>query len=268
MRLVRSVFAFVMPLLIMLLTFSVYLIVNNVVNSYKKNITNDYAIVVITNTPMIRIDEIANVKIKDLEVLSRDKIIDSVKENLSDSILKLLGTKLPYFYKLYLEEFPTTSKLEQIRKELTVISNVKRVETFSTDHNKVYSLLVLLQDIVVILFVIMSILSILLVSKQIKIWFYEHQERLQIIQLHGGSLMYGSKPILNIMLLSSLISTLSVSLIVYFLMENINLVVQPELLSIIPNSISLIGELIKIILLGFALPVVTYLGLIIKYKSK
>lgn len=268
MRLLKSLFSFMMPLLIVLLTFSVYLVVSKVVNTYKAKITNDYSIVVVTNTPMVKINEIADVKIKSIDILQREKIIDTVKENLSDSTLKLLSAKLPYFYKVYLEEFPTSYKLEQIRKELTTISNVKRVETFSNDHNKVYSLLILIQDIVVILFSIVLILSILLISKQIKIWFYEHKQRIEIIQLHGGSLMYGSKPILNIMFLSSFFSAIFVVSVVYFVMENLSGIVQPELMSIIPSNLSLIIEMVQIAVLAFLIPIITYMGLVFKYKTR
>lgn len=268
MRLLRSFLSFISPLIIMLLTFAVYLLVNDVVNNYKKTITNDYSIVVISNTPLIKMDKIAGIDIKDIKILSREKIIGKVKDNLSDSSLKLLKTKLPYFYKIYLEEFPTTLKLDQIRKELTTISSVKKVETFSNDHNKVYSLLVLIQDIVIILFSVVLILSFLLISKQIKIWFFEHMERLDIIQLHGGSILYGSKPILKIMIISSIVSSAIIVSLVFFSIENINLIVQPEIISLIPKSIEIYTILFKILLLSFSIPLIIFMGLIIKYKTK
>lgn len=268
MKLLKSLISFMAPLMIILLTLSVYLLVNKVVNNCKQNITNDYALVVITNTPMVKIDEIAGVKIKDTEILRRENIIKNVQENLSESTLKLLQTKLPYFYKIYLEEFPTTNKLDQIRKELTTISNIKKVETFSSDHNKIYSLLVLIQDIVVVLFIIVTLLSALLISKQIKIWFYEHKQRIEIIQLHGGSLLYSSKPIFNLMITSSIVSAVVVSVSVYLLLHNISLIVQPEILTLIPDIIFLKMEIIKVVVAAFVIPFVIYFGLIFKYKLR
>ena len=139
MKLLKSFFSVTFPLVIMLFMFSIYLIVTKVVDNYKKNITNDYAIVVIANTPISSIDSLAGIKVKDIEPLSREKIIKSVKNNLSDTSVELLQKKLPYFYKIYLKEFPTSLKLEKIRKELMTISNINKIETFSNDHNKLRS---------------------------------------------------------------------------------------------------------------------------------
>ena len=44
MKLLKSFFSVTFPLVIMLFMFSIYLIVTKVVDNYKQNITNDYAI--------------------------------------------------------------------------------------------------------------------------------------------------------------------------------------------------------------------------------
>lgn len=252
----------------MLFIYSVYLLVNKVVDDYQKGIINDYSIVIITSTPFIKIDQVADMEIKEIEQISRKKIIEDVKENLSPRSVELLGKKLPYFYKIYLEEFPTTLKLQEIRKELKTYKNVKKIETFSTDHNKTYSLLLLLEDMVFILFIVVLVLSLLLLSKQIKIWFYEHSERITIIQLHGGSLLYASKPILKIILLSAFSSSIVITTLLYFISENLTQLIQPEIISILPTVINLELEMVQIVLLSFFVPLVTFFGLLIQYKAK
>lgn len=266
MKHLNSFISFTLPLLVMLVTFTLFLIVNKTVNNYKNNITNDYSIVVISSTPLITIDNLAGIKVKEVKILSREKIIKGLEKNLSDSSLELLNNKLPYFYNIFLEEFPTTLKLEQIRKELTTITNVKRVETFSKNHNELYSVLVLIQNIIKIVFSVVLILSFLLIAKQIKIWFFEHSERIKIIQLHGGSIYYASKPILKLMFATTFFSTLLICLSFYFLVLNINLIVPPEIIDLIPTDFAIEIELAKIALLAFIVPVITYLGLILKYK--
>ena len=268
MKLLKSFLSFTFPLIIMLFIFAIYLLVDKVVNSYKNSIANDYAIVVITNTPFIDIDSLAGIRVKDVEQLSRNKIIEGVKESLSGSSLDLLNKKLPYFYKIHLEEFPTTLKLEQIRDELKQMTNIKRVETFSTDHNQIYSLLVLIQNIVFILFIVVLVLSFLLLSKQIKIWFFEHNERITIIQLHGGSLLYSSKPIFKTILLSAVVSSVVVVSLLIMVVNNIGLFVQPEIIYIMPKVIHLELEIVQIIVLSFVIPFLTFFGLLIQYKSK
>jgi cell division transport system permease protein len=248
--------------------FSIYLVVTKVVNNYKQNITNDYAIVVIANTPLSSIDTLAGIKVKDIEPLSREKIIKSVKDNLSDTSVELLKRKLPYFYKIHLEEFPTTLTLEKIRKELMTISNIDKIETFSNDHNKLYSLLILVQNIIFILFGAVLLLSIMLLSKQIKIWFFEHNQRITIIQLHGGSLLYSSKPIIKVILGSAFVSSILASIMLYVVISNIHLIVEPEIMTLIPTVLSMEMEILQLILLSVIIPLITFFGLLVKYKLK
>ena len=268
MKLLKSFFSVTFPLVIMLFMFSIYLIVTKVVDNYKNNITNDYAIVVIANTPLSSIDTLADIKVKDIEPLSRSKIIKSVKDNLSDTSIELLQKKLPYFYKIYLEEFPTSIKLEKIRKELMTISNISKIETFSNDHNKLYSLLILMQNITFILFSAVLLLSVLLLSKQIKIWFFEHNDRITIIQLHGGSLIYSSIPIIKIILLSAFFSSILASIILFVVITNIHLIIEPEIMSLIPSVLSMEMEILQIFALSIIIPLVTFFGLLVKYKLK
>jgi len=268
MKLLKSFISFTFPLIIMLFIYSVYLLVNKIVEDYQKGIINDYSIVIITNTPFIAIDDVAGMGVKNIESISRKNIIDGVKDNLSKNSIALLNKKLPFFYKIYLDDFPTTGKLKQIRKELLEYKSVKKVETFSTDHNKIYSLLVLVEDIVFVLFVIVLVLSLLLLSKQIKIWFFEHNQRITIIQLHGGSLLYASKPILKTILLSAFTSSIVVITALYFIANNLAMLIQPEIISILPKTIHLEMEVVQIALLSFFIPLITFFGLLIQYKAK
>jgi len=268
MKLLKSFVSFTFPLVVMLVVFSIYLIINKVVDNYKQNITDDYAIVVIANTPLDEIDEIADIKVKSIEPIDRDKIIKNVQDNLSNTSIDLLKRKLPYFYKIYLDEFPTTTKLQQIRKELKTISNIRKIETFTNNHNKIYSLFLLVQDMVFVLFSVVLLFSILLLSKQIKIWFFEQNDRITIIQLHGGSLLYSSKPILKVIISSAIFSSIFVSLLLYFVMINISAIVQPEIVVFIPKVFSLDMEIVQILSLAFVIPLITFFGLLIQYKTK
>ncbi|BFU77041.1 FtsX-like permease family protein [Arcobacter sp. 15-2] len=266
MKLLKSFLSVTFPLVVMLFMFSIYLIVTKVVDNYKQNITNDYAILIIANTPISSIDSLAEIKVKEIEPLSREKIIKGVKDNLSDTSIDLLQKKLPYFYKIYLEEFPTSLKLEQIRKELMTISNISKIETFSNNHNKLYSLLVLVQDIIFILFSAVLLLSILLLSKQIKIWFFEHNDRISIIQLHGGSLIYSSIPIIKTILLSALVSSILASGMLFVIINNIHLILEPEVMTLIPSVLSMEMEILQIFSLSIIIPLITFFGLLVKYK--
>ncbi|MDY0051899.1 MAG: cell division protein FtsX, partial [Aliarcobacter sp.] len=69
MKFLKNVFAFLIPLLSMLITFSIFLLINNVVENYKSKISRDYSIVIVTNTPLEKesINELAGIKVENIQ---------------------------------------------------------------------------------------------------------------------------------------------------------------------------------------------------------
>ena len=66
MKLLKSFISFTFPLIIMLFIYSVYLLVNKIVEDYQRGIINDYSIVIITSTPFVPIDEVAGMSVKNI----------------------------------------------------------------------------------------------------------------------------------------------------------------------------------------------------------
>ena len=126
MKFLKNLFAFLIPLLSMLITFSIFLLINNVVENYKSKISKDYSIVIVTNTPLIKenISELAGIKVEKIITLPNDKIITNIKSSLSDNSIELLKQKLPNFYQIYLEIFPTSSELDEIKQNLLENKNI------------------------------------------------------------------------------------------------------------------------------------------------
>ena len=120
MKFLKNTFAFVVPLTAMLLSFTIYLFSTNILHNYKITVASDYSIVIITNTPLIKEDitKLAGIRVEKIITLEKNKIITNIKSNLSKSSIDLLKRKLPHFYKIKLEVFPTTSELETIKNQL------------------------------------------------------------------------------------------------------------------------------------------------------
>jgi cell division transport system permease protein len=268
MKLLRSLLLFIFPLGMMLSSFFVFLLVNKVVDNYRQSVASDYSIIVVSTKPILNGDKLSGVKIGKIEHIDRNKIIGDVKDTLSDTSLKALNEKLPYFCKLYLKTFPTTNELNQLEKDLRKIKYIKNVEIFENEHTKVYSLLVLTKDIVTVLFFIVLVSSFLMLLQQIRLLFFEHSKRISILQLFGASLLYSTNFIQKIMILSILLSIGLVTLLMYIVLANISLVVQPEILPIIPTFVQMDTELIKIVILAIVLPTISYTALLLKHRNK
>jgi len=268
MKSLKNFLAFLIPLLSMLITFSIYLLITNVVNGYKDKIANDYSIVIVTNTPIDKnkFSSIANIDVDRVEALEKEKIINSIKSNLSKTSIDLLERKLPYFYQIYLEEFPTSSELDVINNELKKNRNIRNIEIFSKDHNQIYLLLLLLNSISFILFFIITIFAIIIIAKQIKLWFHEHRTRITILRLHGASIIYSASSIINYAILSSFTAFVVVSAFYYYTINNLGVLFPVELQDILVVEIDFIFDTIKMFLLSFLISVCTIFGVLFKYK--
>lgn len=265
-------FAFIVPLTTMLLSLVVYISVSKIVQKYEKSINDDYSIIIVMSSPIIedKIKSLPSLDLKDIQYLKREKILEDLKDDLTDGSFKLLQNKLPYFYTLHLKQFPTTSKLQIIKKDLESLSGIKKVETFSQNHDEVYSLLLLIKSIVSILFVAIILFTFLIIINQVKIWFFEHSERLDIIKLHGGSIFYGAKPIIKLAFISSFISSVLVVVFVYFMKENLGKFFSIEIVSILNSYLAEYSamEIISIFLLSLSIAFLTVIGVLMKYRLR
>jgi len=268
MKYLKNIFAFLIPLTSMLLTFAIYLLIDNVVDNYKEKISKDYSIVIITNTPLIKenINELAGINVQKIQTLQKNKIINNIKSDLSNSSIELLKKKLPNFYQIYLEEFPTTTQLEKIKDTLLSNKNIRKVEVFSKDHNQTYLLLVLLNSITFILFFIITIFAIIIIAKQVKLWFHEHATKIAILRLHGASILYSASSVLNYAIISSLLSFFIVGAFLYYVSNNMMVIFPSELNDIIDVKVDFNFELFKLFILSIGISIFTILGVLFKYK--
>lgn len=266
MKFSKSLAAFIFPLIMMLSSFSVYLLVNKLVNNYKENVSIDYSIIVVSSEPIVSLNTLTPVNYKRIDKIDRDDIINDIKDSLSDLSFQMLNTQLPYFYELYLNEFPTNEELERIKSSLLELKMIKEVEVFETDHNNLYSLLVLTKDIVTVLFIVVLFSSFLMLLQQIRILLYEHSERISILQLLGASLFYSTKSIVGMIIISVIVSVLVTFILIFLLTTNVSLISQSELLGIMPTVHDLYFELAQIAILAICIPLVAFVSLLIKHR--
>lgn len=266
MKYLKNIFAFLIPLLSMLITFCIYLLINNVVENYKSKISRDYSIIIVATNPIKDIKELAGIKVEKIQVLPNDKIIENIKSNLSNTSIELLKQKLPNFYQIYLEIFPTSSELEAIKNTLLENKNIKKVEVFYKNHNQIYLLLLILNNVSFILFFIITLFAIIIIAKQIKLWFHEYKVKISILRLHGASILYSASSVLNYAFISSFLSFLIAAGFLVFISNNLAVLFPLELQEIVDIKIDLKVELIKLFVLSFCISTFTIFGVLLKYK--
>ena len=118
------------------------------------------------------------------------------------------------------------SNIKEIKQKLLSKNSITKVEIFSKNHDQIYSILLMTQNIIYVLFGIVILFSLIILSKHIQIWFYEHHERISIMRLHGASTIYCAMPLINVAILSALFSSTIVIGITYYLLTTIDFIVK------------------------------------------
>ncbi len=272
MRFIRSFIAFSIPTIAMLMTFSMYLVVNKLSSDYANKISKDYSIVIVSTLPMSKeeLPSIGGIGVQSLKQIKKEAIIKRIKHKLTKNAIRALKLKLPYVYQVYLEEFPTSLELTNIKDELNSIKEIKKVEIFSKNHNRVYILLLLINNIVASLFIVILIFTLMVLVTQVKVWFLEHGKRISIILLLGGSTIYAAKPIIQVAFFGSIFSALVAFFIMDNFTKNILIIFHPEVISLLKldgDSLSGIKEFIKILLLSFGVSFLGIAGVLLRKRN-
>ena len=105
--------------------------------------------------------------------------------------------------------------MQKIKDRISKISGVSRVETFSKTHDKIYKILQLIKNISAIFSALIGLIGLMLFSKQMRIWLYEHKERIEIMTLLGAPSWLKSGALYKTALFDSFIATVSV--VVFYL---------------------------------------------------
>ena len=218
MKFIKNHLMFILPLMAILLGIESYLVFNRSTNTYQKNLTDDYSILVVTRKP-IDLDTFKdlNSHIDSISQIERKKIVSEVSKGLNASGTKDILNYLPYFYNLKLDSYVNSAQLDNLKKDLEVNKNIKRVETFGSSYKSNYRLFIFIKFILKVFIVFMAMISIFLIIKQMEIWKYTHKERMRVMEIFGAPLMLRSGILFKVAFFDAIISTILVSSIFFYI---------------------------------------------------
>lgn len=222
MQFLKNHIGVIFPLLVLLFAIEFSTMVGRIVVNYEKGMGKDYNIIVVANSPL-KDSELKN-KIetfKEAVLLDTKSVLDRLKNDVSAKNLSLLENSLPKFYSIKLTDFPSSSYMKRIERTLLDIDGVKKVETFSKTHDKIYKLLVIFKDISQYFTILIALMGIVLIFKQMRIWLYEHKQRIEIMTYLGAPYWLKSAMLYKIAVIDSIIATFFV-VIFYSILSNIN----------------------------------------------
>ena len=199
----------VVALLGILFSLQVFTIVERSIDAYKENLANNYSLVIVAQK---KVDTEAlaasDPLIAAVEELSPDAVIKRLNEGMSKKNVELLKVTLPKFYKLKLSHYPSPDELDALSKKLLKTGNIQKVESFTKTHDTTYKLLLLFKTVVSVFAFTVVIVTILLIFKELRIWQFQHNERMSIMGLFGAPVWLRSAVLFRLAIVDAFIAFL------------------------------------------------------------
>jgi len=218
---IREHISLVVALFTILFATQVFFILERTVSLYEETLGDHYSMIIVSQSEL----DFETVKgsisdLKSLELVNPDKVLERIKTELNKENVDFLKTELPKFYRVYLNHYPNPEELLKLKSEFLNIGNVTRVENFSKSHDQIFKFLTLFKDLSNVFLIAIFIVSALLVFKEMRIWQFEHIERMQIMALFGAPLWMRSAVLFKLAIIDAFLSTFLV--ILTFLILDLN----------------------------------------------
>lgn len=184
------------------------LVFDRTTSSYEERLREGYSMFIVTKQAM-SLEEFQNLNrhISQSEKLDKDKLAKQISAGISQGNAEEILKSLPYFYNLKLDGYLSEQLINAIKKDLEQSPSIKRVETFGNSYKENYQLFSFIKFLLKIFIGFMTIISLFLIVKQMEIWRYTHQERMQVMKIFGASLMLRSGVLFRVAMIDAVISS-------------------------------------------------------------
>ncbi len=220
MRSLKSHISLTVALFAILFTVQVFIVVLRMIDSYEERLRSSYAMI-LTSHAVIEQKQLQEMlpQIQSLTTLSNEDILEELSQDLDKKQITLLKATLPYFYELKLDHFPQPEEIARIKQKLLTIEGIAEVESFANRHDQVYRLLLLIKSVVKLFSVIVIIISMLVILKEMRLWQFNHQDRMQIMALFGSPVWLRSAVLFRYAVLDAIFATIIITLLFVFIKD-------------------------------------------------
>ncbi len=269
MKSLKNHLSFIIPLFMLLFSLQFSFMLDRGVKSYESKLTDEYSIVVVSNNPIVtaKIKE-AIPNISTVTEIKKDRYIEKLKGDMSKADLVYLKATLPRFYSIKLKKLPTDEELNLLAQKLKSYKGIKKVETFKKTFNKFHQFLKLAKSASFIFTIFISIISFLLIIKQMEIWTLQHQNRMYVMGLFGAPYWMKSASLYKSVIIDALISAILVGLFFHLLPNFVDLGSIKESLSIDLQNFHFFADTSRLILISLLISIVSVTIIIIRQEDK
>jgi len=209
MKSVKNHLSLIVALLSILASIQIFTIVDRSIDAYKNNLTNNYSVIIVSQKTLKK-QTVLNINslIANSTELTPDNVIKRLNNGMNKDNIELLKLSLPRFYKLQLKQYPTPSEITKLTKDLFSNSAISKVEDYANVHDTTYKLLILFKNVVSVFSIIVLIVTVLLILKELKIWQFNHSERMSIMGLFGAPVWLRSAVLFRLAIVDAIIAAI------------------------------------------------------------
>ena len=239
MKSLKNHISFLIPLFALLFSIQFSTMLSRGITNYESKLAGEYTIVVVSSSIIDRA-AIAQVvpSINTIKEVNKDKYIDKLKDNMSQSDIVYLRATLPKFYSIKLKQLPTKEKLLEISNALKKYPKVQKVETFKATFNKLHQFLQLAKSASIILTL-------------------QHRKRMYIMGLFGAPYWMKSASLYKSVILDAVIAAIAVGFIFLNIQYFVNLASIKQDLGIDLSNFHFFIDTLTLIVVSLALSILS-----------
>jgi len=221
MQSIKNHISLVFALVSILFALQTLIVTNRAIDAYENNLKEKYSIVIVANKPLDKKVIKSKIKLIDnLVPISLDDAIKKIDPNMSAKNRELLKLTLPKFYKATFSKYPTSKEIENVIAKLKELKDIKRVEDFKAVHDVTYKLLILFQIVVEVFSVVVFVITSLLIAKELRIWQYIHNDRMNIMGLFGAPKWLSSAVLFRLAIVDAIIASILILIVFSYIAQS------------------------------------------------
>lgn len=208
MKSLKNHISLIIALFTVLASVQIYVAVDRTIAAYETRLKDDYSVIVVSSKALIPAEfKAMSSMIERSEPISTTQVLERLKGEMSQKNLDLLKLTLPKFYRLYLNRYPTPNEINKLQRVLQRNPAIERVEGFAQTHDTIYKLMLLFKDVVQVFSVAIAAVTSLLILKEMRLWQFQHAERMSIMALFGAPVWLRSAVLFRLAIVDAIIAT-------------------------------------------------------------
>ncbi|MDD2829129.1 MAG: cell division protein FtsX [Sulfuricurvum sp.] len=257
MKSLKNHISLIIALFTVLASVQIYFAVDRTIAAYETHLKDDYSVIVVSNKTFNPAElKALNSMIDRGEPVSTESVLERLKGEMSQKNIDLLKITLPKFYRLYLNRFPTPKEINQLQKKLEQHPAIERVEGFTQTHDTVYKLMLLFKDVVQIFSIAIAAVTSLLILKEMRLWQFQHAERMSIMALFGAPVWLRSAVLFRLAIVDAIIATLILCLAFFLIDYNGFLTSQLKTIGITVQLFNFVNDALRSLAIALGISII------------